>query len=250
MTARPFAWEKSYPAGVRWDLNYTPDTLPALFDRATEAFADRPALDYRDRAITFADLRDEAHRAAAAFLRAGIGRDTSLALYLPNSPYHPLALFGGLKAGARIVHLSPLDAERELAHKLADSEARTLVTTNVGALLPTALKLLDAGALDRIIVGDDAVFGPSAVPLAELADRAGVIPWERFLDGAAVPSAWPQVAPEDIALLQYTGGTTGLPKGAILTHANLTAAQAIYDAWQSGQGQLRAAREKVIGVLP
>jgi long-chain acyl-CoA synthetase len=235
---------------VRWDLDFKPSTLPALFDDATDAFAERTALDYRDRTITYAELRREVDRAAAVFLRAGISHDTSLALYLPNTPYHPFAFFGGLKAGARIVHLSPLDAERELAHKLADSGARTLVTTNVGTLLATALKLLDAGALDRIVVGDDAAFGASPAPLAEAPERPDVVTWERFLDGATTPAAWPQVAPHDIALLQYTGGTTGLPKGAMLTHANLTAAQAIYDAWQGGQGQIRREHERVIGVLP
>lgn len=248
--ARPLPWEKSYPPGVRWDAPLAIGTLPDLLARAVATYGDKPAFEYREHKISYREFGARVEAVAAGLLRLGIARGDRVALYLPNCPAQPASLFAVVQIGGVVVNLSPLDAERELAHKLADSEARTLVTTNVGALLPTALKLLDAGALDRIIVGDDAVFGPSAAPLAELADRAGVIPWERFLDGAAVPSAWPQVAPEDIALLQYTGGTTGLPKGAILTHANLTAAQAIYDAWQSGQGQLRAAREKVIGVLP
>ncbi len=251
MTARPFAWEASYPTSVRWDLTGSvPPTLPAMFDRATDAFAGRTAIEYRDRLIGYADLRTTVDRAAAAFLRAGIGSGETLALYLPNSPHHPYAFFGGLKAGARLTHLSPLDAERELAHKLKDSGARTVVTTNIGNMLSNALKLLDAGHVERVIVGDDAAFGSSPVPAVPLPERPGVIAWDNFVEGAAPPSAWPAVLPSDVALLQYTGGTTGAPKGAMLTHSNLMAAQAIYDAWQGGQGQLRAAREKVICVLP
>ncbi|MBX6424872.1 MAG: dicarboxylate--CoA ligase PimA [Variibacter sp.] len=250
MAQRPFPWEKSYPPGVRWDAPMAVGTLPAMLDEAAASFNGKTAIEYRDREIGFAALREQAERAAAAFLRAGIGPGTTLALYLPNTPYHPFAFFGGLKAGARITHLSPLDAERELAHKLTDSGARTLVTTNIGALLPTALRLLDAGLVDRVIVGDDAAWGPAPHPTTAVPARAGVVAWDRFVEGAAPPPEWPAVTPSDIAVLQYTGGTTGLPKGAILTHANLTSAQAIYDAWQGGQGQLRVGQEKVIGVLP
>ena len=93
--------------------------------------------------------------AASAFLRAGYGKNSSVALFLGNSPDHPVNFFGALKAGARVVHLSPLDGEIALSHKLSDSGARVLVTSNLSALLPTALKFLDKGLLDRLIVCED-----------------------------------------------------------------------------------------------
>jgi long-chain acyl-CoA synthetase len=252
MSARPFAWEKSYPAGVRWDAPIRATTLPALLDEAVATYAARPLIEFRDRRMTFAAFGQSAAQAAAAFLRAGTGRGTSLALYLPNTPYHPIAFFGGTLAGARLVHLSPLDAERELAHKLNDSGARTIVTTNIGAMLPMALRLLEAGAVDRVIVGDDAAWGPAAAPMptVPIPARSDVIAWPSFIDGATPPPAWPQVAPSDIALLQYTGGTTGMPKGAILTHANLTSAVSIYNAWEDPQRLSRRGDGRVIGVLP
>jgi long-chain acyl-CoA synthetase len=247
---RPFAWERSYPAGVRWDAPLEASTVPALLGKAVAEFGPRTAIEFRDRTITFEALGRAVAQAAAGFLRAGIGRGTALALYLPNTPYHPIAFFGGATAGARLVHLSPLDAERELAYKLSDSGARTLVTTNLAAMLPIALKLLGAGLLDRVVVGEDQTWGPSAVPLADIPRRADVISFAEFVAGAGPPSRRPALSPEDIALVQYTGGTTGMPKGAILTHGNLTTAVSIYDVWSEGQGLSRPGEDKVICVLP
>src|SRR5262245_46542922 len=85
---RPFVWEKSYPAGVRWDAPIATSTIPELLDRAVAQFGDRAALEYRDRRITYWELAVSADRAAAAFLR--LGTNAPVALYLPNTPYHPV----------------------------------------------------------------------------------------------------------------------------------------------------------------
>jgi long-chain acyl-CoA synthetase len=159
-------------------------------------------------------------------------------------------LFAAAKSGARAVLLSPLDSERALTHKLKDSEARTLVTTNFASLMPMALKLLDDGVIDRLIVGDDAAFGSGPVPLVPIPNRHDVISLASFMAEGPLPSSWPAVAPEDIALLQYTGGTTGTPKGAILTHANLTMAVDIYDAFLIPQGLSIPGKDRIICVLP
>jgi long-chain acyl-CoA synthetase len=128
-------WEKSYPAGVRWDAAIETATLPAMFDAFTAKWAAKAALEYRDRRTSYAELRAGVDSVASGLMDLGVGPGTSVALYLPNTPFHPLSFFGALKAGGRIVHLSPLDAERELAHKLQDSGARILVTTNIGFML-------------------------------------------------------------------------------------------------------------------
>ena len=248
---RPHPWERSYPPGVRWDAPITRSTLPALIDEAVVAHGPRTAIEFRERTITFEVLGREVNRFGAALMRDGMGPGTALALYLPNTPYHPFAFFGGAKAGVRLAHLSPIDAERELAHKLKDSGARVLVTTNIGHMLPMALKLLDMGLVDRVIVGEDEVWGPSPAPTSPIPDRPEVTTFAAFVNGAQPPAAWPAVTPDDIALLQYTGGTTGLPKGAILTHGNLTAAVDSYDIWFAGQGMTKTAGEdRVICVLP
>jgi long-chain acyl-CoA synthetase len=245
---RPYRWEKSYPAGVRWDAPLERTTLGALIDGAA-AFGARIAIEYREREIAYDELCGMVDRVAASLLRLGLAEGRSIALYLPNTPYHPVAFFAAAKAGARIVHLSPLDAERALAFKLRDSGARTLVTTNAGAMPAMAAKLLDAGLLDRVIVGDETVWAPGpAAPVA--CDGERIVAFADLLAEAAPPPRWPRVAVDDVALVQYTGGTTGAPKGALLTHGNLTAAVSIYDVWTSGQGLYRPGEDRVICALP
>jgi long-chain acyl-CoA synthetase len=242
--------EQFYPEGVRWDDPLPSGTLPDLLSAAVAEFGSRPAIEFRDRPISFTELEALVETAAGAFLRAGYGRNSSIALFLGNTPDHPVNFFGGLKAGARIVHLSPLDGEIALSHKLTDSGARVLVTSSLSALLPTALKLLDKGLLDRLIVCEDDHWGRIGAPQTALPDNPAVVTYRQFIDGATKPAQWPAISPDDVALLQYTGGTTGLPKGAMLSHGNLTSAVSIFDAWGKPGRAERNAIERVICVLP
>src|SRR6478609_6087479 len=242
--------EQFYPEGVRWDDPIARGTLPELLSQAAGAYGARPAIEFRDRPISFAGLEALVEVAASAFLRAGYGKNTSVALFLGNSPDHPVNFFGALKAGARVVHLSPLDGEIALSHKLSDSGARVLVTSNLSALLPTALKFLDRGLLDRLIVCEDDNWGKVGTQQAALPDNPAIITHKQFIDGAAKPAQWPQISADDVALLQYTGGTTGLPKGAMLSHGNLTSAVSVYDVWGKPARLERNAIERVICVLP
>jgi long-chain acyl-CoA synthetase len=242
--------EKYYPQGVHWDDPIARGTLPDLLSSAAAEYGARPALEFRDKPITYAELEAMVETAAAAFLRAGHGKDKSVALFLGNTPDHPTNFFGALKAGARIVHLSPLDGEIALSHKLSDSGARVLVTSNLSALLPTALKFLDKGLLDRLIVCEDDHWGKVGTPQTALPDNPAIITYRQFIDGATRPSQWPSINADDVALLQYTGGTTGLPKGAMLSHGNLTSAVSVYDVWGKPGRLERNAVERVICVLP
>jgi long-chain acyl-CoA synthetase len=243
--------EQFYPQGVRWDDTIARGTLPDLLSTAAAEFGARPALEFRDRPISYTELEALVETAASAFLRAGYGKNTSVALFLGNSPDHPVNFFGALKAGARIVHLSPLDGEIALSHKLSDSGARVLVTSNLSALLPTALKFLDKGLLDRLIVCEDDHWGKANTPQTALPDNPDIITYRQFTDGAARPASWPAMSADDVALLQYTGGTTGLPKGAMLSHGNLTSAVSVYDVWgKPARAERNNPIERVICVLP
>jgi long-chain acyl-CoA synthetase len=243
--------EQFYPEGVHWDDTIVQGTLPDLLSKAAADYGSRAALEFRDRPISYGELEAMVETAAAAFLRAGYGKNTSVALFLGNTPDHPVNFFGALKAGARIAHLSPLDGEIALSHKVTDSGSRVLVTSNLAALLPTALKFLDKGLIDRLIVCEDDRWGKVGTPQAKIPDDPRIVTFEAFVAGATRPAQWPQATADDVALLQYTGGTTGLPKGAMLTHGNLTSAVSIYDVWGK---PARAARgdvvERVICVLP
>ena len=242
--------EQFYPKGVRWDDPIERSTLSELLSKAAGQFGTRPVIEFRDRAISYAELERLADVAAAAFLRAGFGKGTTVALFLGNSPDHPANFFGALKAGARIAHLSPLDGERALSHKLSDSGARILVTSNLATLLPTALKFLEKGLVDRLIVCEDDHWGAVGNPHTPLPESPAIVTFAKFAEGALRPAQWPDIAPDDIAVLQYTGGTTGLPKGAMLSHGNLTAAVSIYDVWGKTARLERNAVERVICVLP
>jgi long-chain acyl-CoA synthetase len=242
--------EQFYPDGVHWDDTIVRGTLPDLLSDAARDYAARPVIEFRDRAISYAELEAMVEVAAAAYLRAGFGKDSSIALFLGNTPDHPTNFFGALKAGARVVHLSPLDGEIALSHKLSDSGARILVTSNLTALLPTALKFLAKGLIDRLIVCEDDHWGNAGTRQTPLPDNPAIITYRQFVDGAVSPSQWPVVSADDVALLQYTGGTTGLPKGAMLSHSNLTSAVSIYDVWGRPAREKRNAIDRVICVLP
>ena len=242
--------EQFYPKGVRWDDTIERGTLPDLLSKAARDFGARPAIEFRDRAISYVELETLADVAASAYLRAGVGNGKTVALFLGNSPDHPANFFGALKAGGRIAHLSPLDGERALSHKLSDSGARILVTSNLAALLPTALKFLEKGLVDRLIVCEDEHWGEVGNSHAPIPQNPAIITFSKFTEGAAKPSHWPEISPDDVALLQYTGGTTGLPKGAMLSHGNLTSAVSVYEVWSRTTRLERNAIDRVICVLP
>ena len=242
---RPFAWEASYPPGLRWDVPLAVSTLPALLDRAVAAYGPRPAIEFRGRRIPFAELGARVDRVAAGLCALGVMPGDRVGLYLPNTPWHPVAFFAALRAGAAVVHLSPLDPPRALARKMADSGARVLVTTDLPALLPQATALLRDGHADRLLVGEDAAWGPGGPGQGVPAGALGL----SALD-TPPPPAWPAAGPHDPAVLQYTGGTTGLPRAAILTHANLTSAVSIYGAWNEGIGRAPRPGDRAMCVLP
>src|SRR5450631_3067583 len=241
--------EKFYPEGVHWDDPIARGTLPDLLSKAAADYGARPAIEFRDRPISYAELEAMVEVAASAFLRAGYGKDNSVALFLGNSPDHPANFFGALKAGARVVHLSALDGEIALSHKLTDSGARILVTSNLATLLPMALKFLEKGLLDRLIVCEDDDWGAVGNPHTPIPDHPAIVTYKAFVQSATAPAQWPSISADDVALLQYTGGTTGFPKGAMLSHGNLTSAVSIYDVWSRKARTERNSFERVVCVL-
>jgi long-chain acyl-CoA synthetase len=249
---RPYAWESIYPAGLAWDLDPPRHSLAEHLARCTAKYAERTFLDYRGAQVSYAEFGRKARQAAAGLLRLGIARGQRIALYLPNTPYHPIGFFGVAMTGGVVVHLSPVDTPRELAHKLEDSGARVLITTNLAPMLAIARGLLAAGHIDRLIVGDESAFGPpAAVPFTPIpVDDPRICAFHALLD-APLPNTWPALDPDELAVLQYTGGTTGIPKGAMHSHATLVAAVASAEQFVLGQlPDYGAEVERVIIVLP
>ena len=235
-------WCAHYPPGLDWAAPIPRSTLNDLLDRAASLHAERPAIECRGRRLSYGELHHQVERVARGLAALGIGKADTVALLLPNTPAHPIGFFALARLGARAVHLSPLDPPRAVSRKLADSGARTLITTDLAFVLPQALHAQHEGV--RLIVAGDRTWGE---PSAAQGLPEGAIDWNA-LDGPAIE--WPTVTPDDIALLQYTGGTTGLPRAAILTHGNLTSAVSIYDAWNKGLRRALAPGARVLCVLP
>jgi len=231
-------WEASYPPECRWDTPIPRGTLPGLLDDVAARFGDKPALEYRGHVLSYNAMRALSDRIAAGLWARGIRPGDCVALYLPNTPWHPLCFFAALRIGARVVHFSALDAKRELAHKAHDSGAVLLITTGFPALISNAEWLRAEGAVQDVLLAPEARWGGEDAEC-----DFDVIP------EAAPPGAWPAVSPDDLALLQYTGGTTGTPKGAMLTHGNLTAAVAIYRTWRD-HTDLPEGTARVLVLLP
>jgi long-chain acyl-CoA synthetase len=232
---RPHPWESIYPPGIDWGTEIITSTLTALLDRSAARHGAAPALRYRAARLSYAALRTRVDRLAAGLIAEGLQPGQRVGLLMINAPYHPIAFFAVLRAGGIVVHLTPLDPPRALARKLADSGADWVISQDVPAVLTTARRLLDEGHCRRLFLGRDAAWddaGPSGLPDAD------------------PPPDWPVLLPDDVALLQYTGGTTGVPKAAMLSHANLTAAVAIGGTWTAGLGTQLCPSDLMIGVLP
>nr|WP_199504265.1 long-chain fatty acid--CoA ligase [Qipengyuania sp. YIM B01966] len=222
----------SYGHPCPWDMGFAPVPLPQLLIESVRRTPDARACDFMGRPTSYAAMLGLAERFAAGLQAHGIAKGDRVGLYLPNVPIYIAAYYGAMLAGATVVNFSPLYTATELSHQVADSGTRLLVTLDVPALLPTALEVLGASALETLVVGSLAAQLPSVKgwalrmlkrrDLAPVPARADVIAFDAFL--RAGPPAPVDIDPEaDIALLQYTGGTTGTPKGAMLTHANLAA---------------------------
>ncbi len=237
MDAQP--WLKSYPPGVRWDFPFEPTSLQSVLETSARRFADRPALQFMDKRISYEELNALSDKAAAGFQKIGVGPGVHVGLFMPNTPHYVIALFGVLKAGGVIVNYSPLDALNTLAFKIEDSETDILVTLDLAAVYPQAEKLLATTRLKRLVVGAFAEYAVAPGPVTAFLKSQGMlserasddrhIGFRDLLDNDGRHKVYPVAdCGEALAVIQYTGGTTGLPKGAMLTHANLTAACAQY----------------------
>jgi len=251
------SWEKSYPKGVSWAEPLPPPRpVQRLLEDAAARWPEVVAGDFYDRRFTYADWLGLARRAAKGFRALGVGPGVGVGLHLPNTPHYLVAFFGVLMAGGRVVNFSPLYAPRELRHQLVDSEVRVMVTLDLGSLYPQIAALKGEGKLAAVVVGSLEDFLPAAVaralagPPAERRPGPGAEVDFRALidnDGVLAPPL-PDPPSDEIAVLQYSGGTTGEPKGAMLTHGNLMSAVAMRDRWTADR--LERGTESVLVVLP
>jgi long-chain acyl-CoA synthetase len=231
MSEFPAPWLAHYVHGVPWVTSFVPAPLCELLDRSASDFPDRPYLDFLGRVYSYADIAARVNHAAKGFQILGVGKGIKVGLFLPNCPQYVIAYYGILKAGGTVVNFSPLYSVPELIHQVEDSQTDIMVCLDVAGLYETINQVLDQSRLRCLIVGSLAEALPLGKSLlyrmfkrreqAKVGFNLRHIKFGALLDNDGKPRL-PMLDPhEDIAVLQYTGGTTGTPKGAMLTHANL-----------------------------
>jgi long-chain acyl-CoA synthetase len=259
LSGRP--WLASYAPGVEAEVDVPAESLPEMLAASAQRYANRVALDFFGAETTYTELLDAVDRAAEALRAAGVRVGDRVALALPNCPQHVVAFYAALRLGAIVVEHNPLYTPSELKHQLADCGAKVVVCWDKTA--PVIDSLRASTSVEVILAVDLTTALPWRMRLALRLPVAkaraartamtgavplGVLGWEQVASSTGpLDAAYPQPHPEDVALLQYTGGTTGTPKGAILTHRNLRANAAQGRAWVPG---LKDGEETVYAVLP
>ncbi|GLB66510.1 long-chain-fatty-acid--CoA ligase [Arthrobacter mangrovi] len=252
-------WLENYQPGVPADIDLPADSLPEMLAASARRFGRRTALDFFGAATSYRELGDQVQRAAEGLRRLGVGPGHRVALVLPNCPQHVVAFYAVLRLGAVVVEHNPLYTERELRHQFEDHGATVaIVWNNVVEKIQGFPRDI---AVDTIVSVDIVRAMPRTkrlalrlpVPKARSARKAltavvrDTMPWEKLLRNKPLRRGYPQPGVEDLAAIQYTSGTTGHPKGAMLTHLNLRANAEQGRAWMHGA---REGKEVMYAVLP
>ena len=232
-------WLKYYPEGVPEEIEVPDVSVPEAFDQMADKYGGKTALIFYGKKISYHELKDLTNRFAAALADLGVTKGDTVAMYLLNCPQYVIAYFGALKAGAKVTPISPVYTSKEVKHQIEDSQAKTIICEDIlydniektGAELDNVILTSIADYLPRL----KKLFGKSTlakaysgmeVPSPEHIKQAGLHQFQDLIK--KYPPEPPQIKinpKEDIAALPYTGGTTGLPKAAILTHYNMVALQ-------------------------
>ena len=253
-------WLKSYPEGVSAEADVDAyDSIVALFEESVGRFADRPAYSSFGVTITYRDL-DERSRALAAYLQ-GLGLDPGdrVAIMMPNLLANPVAIFGVLLAGLTVVNTNPLYTPRELEHQLTDSGARAIVIVeNFASVLAEVIGRTRVEHVVLIRMGDGLGFPKSALVNFVVRRVKKMVPPFHLPDAVRFPSALDEgrgkalrrseAGRDDAAFLQYTGGTTGVAKGAALSHGNVVSNLQQTSSWIGRQ--FEPGQEVFVTALP
>jgi long-chain acyl-CoA synthetase len=254
-------WLNHYPEDVLATVEVPDVSVPQLFDEMAEKYANHSALIFYGRKISYRDLKISIDRMACAFADLGVQKGDTVAIYLMNCPQYVIAYFAALKAGAKITPISPVYTSQEVKHQLTDSEAKTIICedmlyenvarsgaalqniilSGIGDFLPALKKLFGKSSMSKAYQGRSA-------PTPEMMKKGGLIAFKDLLKNYPPTPPEVQIDPKtDLAALPYTGGTTGLPKAAMLTHYNMVALQqqvmALWPFFKEG-------KEVVIAFLP
>lgn len=250
-------WLKNYPEFANWHQKFTAQPLYSILDDSAERFPRNTALDFLGKSITYAELQSQVNRLAKGLQSIGVGKDTKVGIYMPNSMEFVISFFAILKAGGIVVNYSPLYSVPELLHQVEDSDTDVMLTHDLKTLYPAIHHVCEQSRLKKLVVAHFAdglpfiqktlfkLFKKDTV--SPVVDDQYHVEFNALLDNDGKYRAPEIDVDEDVAVLQYTGGTTGLPKGAMLTHANIYNNVQQLEAWAD---ELEYGVEVVPGFLP
>lgn len=234
MTKKNYPWLDHYPEKPDWDLKIPNKTMLDAFDETTTRIPGNTAMDFMGKTYSWNDFKNAVDKFACGLQKMGVKKGDRIGIFLPNCPLFLSAYYGILKCGATVVNYNPLYSASELKHQIEDSGTKVLITLDLTALYPMATRMLNESSLETLIIGKftDMLAFPKNIlfPVLKGKDQAkpdfngtSILNLTDIMDNDGACKV-PQIdAKEDVALLQYTGGTTGTPKGAMLTHRNLYA---------------------------
>lgn len=252
------SWLRFYEKGVPSTIHYPDVPLPSFLKNSTTRFSNNPAIIYYGRRISYEELDKLSDSFACALLSLGVKKGDRVSLMLPNLPQMVIGFYGALKAGAIIVQTNPLYVERELLLQLQDSGAETIVTLDI--FYKKVKSIADKTSLKNIIVTGIQDFLPGVLKFLYLLKTllkgegiglerdTGFYNFQELISGhqGKIPQV-EELFPEDTALLQYTGGTTGVPKGVMLSHKNLVSNTLQCRYWMT---DLMEGKEVFLSVIP
>lgn len=228
MTYDEKIWLKQYDKGVPPEIEYPKIPLYAFLEQSVSRYPQNRALSYLGNDIVYADLDRLVNKAANSLMKLGIEKGDRVALYLANTPQFIIALYGVLKIGAIAVPINPLYQSAEVAYELKDSDAKTVIV--MSRFYPLIQEIREESGLENVIVTNVKAYFPTFTKLLftllkEKEDRVDIVNgdycFETLMNESTEQRPNVEVDAEDVALLQYTSGTTGTPKGVMLTHYNL-----------------------------
>ena len=258
MEATTHPWLSNYPEGIDWSASIERRPLYETLERTAERCRDNTAIDFLDYCLSYGELLEQVNHMAKGLQLMGVTPGARVGLCLPNTPYSVICYYGALRAGATVVNYNPLYVERELAFQIDDSNTEIMITMDLEALYPKVAAMLSrTESLKKIIVCPMAAILPKIKSIlfrllkrkeiANIEPSEAIVHFQDLLDNDGDPTQVNVDLDNDIAVLQYTGGTTGRPKGAMLTQGNLSANVSQMLLWYV---DLNPGEEKVLGVLP
>ncbi|HEX6184635.1 MAG TPA: long-chain fatty acid--CoA ligase [Pyrinomonadaceae bacterium] len=240
--ARP--WLEHYDYWVRAHMNYPRRPLHEILRLTAVEVPDRPATAFLGAHMTFAEIKAQADKLAHALRGLGVRQGDRVGVMLPNCPQYVVAAFAALRLGAVVVNVNPLYTPREVAVVAKDSGMRVLVTLD--QLAPVTLAVKDQTSIEHVVVTSVMEYSAAAAPCPEVAGTQRLADLLAGVEEPDLPSV--EIDPDDVAVLQYTGGTTGVPKGAMLTHYNIFANVVQTQCW--AHSDMRRGEDTYLLVIP